>query len=172
MFRKRPQHVQNVSHFPLPSLLLYNHQTEQIGVDFMFVNDHVFLVTKSFNIKSSSIMNIQWRGSTDAANGLKTTISAFTARKINIETTVGDNSFEKVCKALIPVHVEILCADEHEGHTERLVRTVKERTRCDFSNMTYKKCPKLMVMSSLEANITCLNVFPKKNGISNTLSTS
>ena len=32
--------------------------------------------------------------------------------------------------------------------------------------------PKLMVVSSLEENITWLNVFPKKNGISNTLSPS
>ena len=55
---------------------------------------------------------------------------------------------------------------------ERLVHTVKDRTRCDFWNMIYKKLPKLMVVSSLEANITWLNVFPKKNGISKTLSPS
>ena len=38
--------------------------------------------------------------------------------------------------------------------------------------MPYKKCPKLMVVSSLEANITWHNVFPNRNGISKTLSTS
>ena len=55
---------------------------------------------------------------------------------------------------------------------ERLIYTFKERTRCDFQNIPYKKCPKLMVVSSLEANITWINVYPKKNGISKTLSTS
>ena len=170
MFQKIPQHVKNVPHVPLPSLLLY--KTEQIGVDFMFVNVHVLLVTTSFNIKFRSIMNMQGHGSTEAENCLNANISAFTARKINIETIVGDNEFEAVCKALIPVHIEILGADEYEGHVERLICIVKERTRCNYQNMPYKKCPKLMVVSSLEANITWINVFPKKNGISKTPSPS
>ena len=57
----------------------------------MFVNGHVFLVTTSFIINPSSIMNTQGRGATEAENGLNTTISEFTARKINIETIVGYN---------------------------------------------------------------------------------
>ena len=118
MVRKIPQHVQNVPHVPLNRLLLYHHKTEKLGVDFMFVNDHVFLVTTSFNIKFSSIMNMQGRGETEASNGLKTTISAFAARKINIETIVGANDFEAVHKTLIPVHFEIVIvgSDEHEDH--------------------------------------------------------
>ena len=52
------------------------------------------------------------------------------------------------------------------------MRTVKDRTSCDFHNMPYKKYQKLMVVSYLESNTTWLNVFPKKNGISKTLSTS
>ena len=109
----------------------------------MFVNGHVFLVTTSFIINPSSIMNTQGRGATEAENGLKTTISAFTACKISIETIVGDKSFEAVLKGLILVHVERVGDDEHEGHTKRLIRTVKERTRCDYQNISYKKYPKL-----------------------------
>ena len=59
---------------------------------------------------------------------------------------VGDNKFEAVRKYLIPVHVKKVGADEHEGHVERIVRTVTERTRCDFQNIKYKKCPKLIVV--------------------------
>ena len=55
---------------------------------------------------------------------------------------------------------------------ESLILTVKELTICDFHNMPYKKCPKLMVVSYLEAKITWLNVCTKKNGISKILSTS
>ena len=82
----------------------------------MFVNGHILLFTTSFNNNLSSIMNMQVRGSTESKNGLKTIISSFTARKINIETIVGDNEFEAVRKAIRPVHVEILGSDEHEGH--------------------------------------------------------
>ena len=55
---------------------------------------------------------------------------------------------------------------------ERLIHTFKERTRCGFRNIPYKKCPKLTVVSYLEPNITWLNAFPSKNGISKTLSLS
>ena len=49
----------------------------------------------------------------------------FTACKINIETIVGDNKFETVCKALRPVYVEKVGADEHESYVERLIQTLK-----------------------------------------------
>ena len=120
----------------------------------MFVNCHILLVTTSFNIKFISIMNMQVCGATEAANGLKKTISEFTARKINIEMIVGDKKFESVRKSLRPVHIEIVGADEHEVYVERIVRKFKEHTRCDFQNMKNKKFPKLMVVSSLEAKIT------------------
>ena len=113
MVRKIPQHVQNGSRVPLPSLILEHHKTEQLGVYFMLVNCHVLIVTLSFNIKFISIMNMQGCGATEPANGLNTTISVFTERKINIETIVGDKKFEAVCKACIPLHVEIVGADEH-----------------------------------------------------------
>ena len=138
----------------------------------MFVNGHIFHVTTSFNINFRSIINMLGSVATEAANCLKTTISSFTACKINIEMIVGDNKFEVVRKSSIPVHVEILGADKHEVHVERIIRTVKESTICGFHNLPYKKCPKLMLVSSLEGNITWLGVFPKKNGISKTLSLS
>ena len=117
-------------------------------------------------------MNMQGRGKTETENGLKINISAFIARKINIERIVGNNEFESVQKSLRRVHVGIVGDDEHEGHVEMLINTVKDRTICDYHNMPYKKSPKIMVVSSLEANITWINVFPKKNGISKTLSPS
>ena len=107
-------------------------------------------------------MNIKGRGATEAANCIKTTIPVFTAFKINIQMLVGDNKFESVSKSLRPVQVEIVSDDEHEGHVQRLILTVKGVTRCGFHNIPYKKCPKRMVVSSLEANITWINFYPRK----------
>ena len=81
MVRKIPQHVQNMIRIPLPSLISYHREIEQLGAYFMFVNIHILLVATSFNIKFRSIVNMQRRGTTKAENGLKTTISAFTAQK-------------------------------------------------------------------------------------------
>ena len=45
MLRKIPQCVQNVPRVQLPSPILDHHKTEELGVNLMFVNGHVFLVT-------------------------------------------------------------------------------------------------------------------------------
>ena len=65
MVWKRPHRVKKVPHVPLPSLILDHHKTNQLGVGFMFVNGHVLLVTVSFNIRFSSIMNMQGRVATE-----------------------------------------------------------------------------------------------------------
>ena len=103
-----------------------------------------------------------------ASNSLRTTISLFTACQIILETGVNDNEFEAVRKALTPVNAKIVVTDEHKGNVERLVHTVKKDTRCDFQN----NFPKLMGVSSLEANTTWLNSPLNKNVISKTLSSS
>ena len=82
----------------------------------MFVNGHIFLMTKSFNINIILISNKQGRGATKSSNGLKNTISQFTSRKINIETVVINDKFEAVRESQRPVHVKIVGLDEHEGN--------------------------------------------------------
>ena len=52
------------------------------------------------------------------------------------------------------------------------MNTFKELAMCDYQNIIYKRFPKLMIVSSFEANITWLNVFLKKNLISKTISSS
>ena len=51
---------------PLTRLIVYHHKTEEIGVDVMFVNFHFFLVTKLFNIKLSSMVNMQECGENES----------------------------------------------------------------------------------------------------------
>ena len=112
----------------------------------MFVNGPIFLVTTSFNIKFSPIMNMQVRGANKLSNGLIITISMFTAQKINNEMVVGDKKFEAVCVALRPVYIKIVGSDKHRGHVESLICTVREHTGCSFHKIPTKNCPKPMVV--------------------------
>ena len=52
---------------------------------------------------------------------------------------------------------------------ERGIRSVKDSTRCFWVSLPFKKAPKLMVDECLVMVISCLNDFPNKNGISQTL---
>ena len=58
---KIPLHVINVPHVPMTSLIPDHQIPEQLDVYFMLMNGHIFLVNTSFNIKFSSIMNMQGR---------------------------------------------------------------------------------------------------------------
>ena len=48
--------------------------------------------------------------------------------------------------------------------------TIKEQIRCGWHSIPYKKFTKLMTRSLVKDMITCLNMFPYKNGISSNLS--
>ena len=63
-------------------------------------------------------------------------------------------------------------AYENEGDLKSLMRKIKESKFCDLQNMPYKKCTKLMIVSSLEAKITWMGELPMKNVISKTSSPS
>ena len=61
-------------------------------------------------------------------------------------------------------------AREHVHRIERGVRTLKERVRCSWVLLPYRKAPKIMVDENLIDMVSCLNDFPHKEGISRTLS--
>ena len=47
MTRKRPQHVQQIPRSIIPSPVLKHHPTDEIAVDFFFVNKRIYLLMKS-----------------------------------------------------------------------------------------------------------------------------
>ena len=47
---------------------------------------------------------------------------------------------------------------------------MKDRTRCYWVTLPFKKVPKIMVDECLTMVTTCTNDFPNKNGISNNMS--
>ena len=82
----------------------------------------------------------------------------------------GDNEFENLHNFLAPAHLHTCAANEHTGDIKRFVRTIKELVRCVCYSISYKKFTKLMARSLVQYMITCLNMFPSKNGISSYLS--
>ena len=66
--------------------------------------------------------------------------------------------------------MEYCAAGQHVPRIERAVRSVKDRTRCFWVSLPFKKAPKIMVDECLVMVTLCLNDFPNKNDISQTLS--
>ena len=81
----------------------------------------------------------------------------------------GENEFEHLHNFLAPVHLHTCAANDHIRDIERSIRKIKERVRCGSHSIPYKKFTKLITRSLVQDMITCLNMFPSKNGITSNI---
>jgi hypothetical protein len=83
-----------------------------------------------------------------------------------------DGEFEPMRGDIIELGMELnsVSADEHVPEIKRYIRTVKERTRCLYNTVPFKKMPSSMVVEMVHAGVFWLNMFPPEDGVSKTLS--
>ena len=73
--------------------------------------------------------------------------------------------------AVLPIHLNVIAVDGHVGEVERSIRPIKERVRaCGAHGLPYRCLPKIMIRHMVADVTRCLNQFPRKNGILQTLS--
>lgn len=181
MVRKRPEHTATVTRVQLPLPLVKHHPTDILDIDFLYVQGAPYLLSKTQKIKFQAIQvfnkvhnkkkkkTYYKRGKMDIINGVKKVISLYNKRGFKIDIINADNEFKKI-EGEVGAHVEICAAMEHVPRIERSIRTFKERVRCCWVGLPYRKAPKLMVDENLVDMIGWLNAFPHAEGISNTLS--
>ena len=174
-----------VERIPLPPHILKTHPTDNLDIDFMYCQGAPYLLMKtavvkfraiqSFNrvsriIQRSNSRRITYkRGPMDIINGIEKVLGLLRARGFTVSIINADNEFQKL-ENRVSAHLEICATRQHIHRIERDVRSVKDRTRCFWVPLPFKKAPKLMVDECLIMVISCLNDFPSKNGISQTLS--
>jgi hypothetical protein len=172
MVRRRPEHIANVPRVPISTHILKHHPTDEINMDFMYVNGTPYLHTKSSAIKFLSVQPCKGRGQKEMERGIDKVTTKFKQRGFDIIAFNGDNEFEKLRDHVSPTPLNIVGRGEHVGIIERSIRTVKERVRCSCQGIPYKRIPKLMTRSIVESSVTWLNAFPAKEGASKTMSPS
>lgn len=182
--RKRINSKYKIRRFHIPSKLVTNHPKEQLDTDFMYVQGAPYLVTKGQGTKFRTIQTFNRiskrnkhgkitykRGPTAVIAGIKKVKEKYEERGFAIEVVNGDNEFEKL-RGKIGTDVNICGADQHVGGIEREIRTIKERTRCVWSDLPYQRVPKLMIDEFLDDLIKVMNDFPNKHAISRDISAS
>jgi len=129
MVRERPEHHANIPRIQIPAPILEHHPTDEINMDFMFINGTPYLHTKSSVIKFLSVQNCNGRGRKDMTQGIDKVTARFTQRAFDIAAYNGDNEFKKLREHVSPTPLNIVARNEHVGIIKRSVRTVKERVR-------------------------------------------
>jgi hypothetical protein len=79
-----------------------------------------------------------------------------------------DGQFEPLRGALSEIGVTLnRCSrEEHVPVSERRIRTIKERCRCIYNTLPFKKLPGMLVVQMVSTCNFWLNIFPPKDVIS------
>ena len=69
-----------------------------------------------------------------------------------------------------PMHIETAGRNEHVGDIERVVRVIKERSRCTTSHLRYQRMTRIMINNNIEDKVHWLNAFAPEDYISKSIS--
>jgi hypothetical protein len=94
------------------------------------------------------------------------------SRGFLVTMTHADGEFEPLWNSLAKSGsgLNICLNDEHVPEVKRFIRTVKERSRCLYNLVPFRRFPVLMLKEMVTSCVFWLNMFPSHDGVSDTLS--
>jgi hypothetical protein len=164
--RVRPEYEE------VPKEIKENYQDITICMDLMYVNRIPFLVTISRNIKFGTIKAVKSRHIKVLLPAIKSVKRLYALRGFRVKYSHADNEFEPMRDTLLDIGIQlnVVAEAEHVPEVERYIRTIKERTRCVYNTVPFKRMPSRMVIEMVHASVFWLNMFPAADGVSNILS--
>ena len=172
--RVRPGHVRMDVITPLPDSILDLYVSVTLCADIFYVNGDMCLGTVSRRITFVTATYMDSRKYKVLLPVLIKVIILYRYRGFKVEFILTDDEFSGMSVNLLEKGVLLngSSANEHVPEIERMIRTIKERQRAKVNTLPYNisKYPKVMRIQAVLQSILRLNMFPKKNGVSDTLS--
>ena len=149
--KQKQSKIVQLEHSEIPRSILMKHNKEHLMVDYMFVQGIQFLTTISSNFNFKTVEALPYKSKKgakkdDILNGVKRVINLYQSRGLLVQQINSDNEFECIMEEIKPILLNISAADEHVSQVERLIQTIKERTRCQVQHLPYAKYPRSMVI--------------------------
>ena len=155
---------------PIPPPVLAHHLNVTICADLFFVQGIPFFHTISRGLGFRTVAHITDRSKEILLRELRSVIRLYRTRGYNVCDIHADHEFDCLRDDLRPLELNIVPPDSHVGEVERSVRTIKERLRSCIHGLPFTRVPKLFIRHLVADVVRCLNQFPWKNGVSDTLS--
>lgn len=168
--KKKSKHVISFDAIPIPSDIANDHGDVTLCADIFYVNKEKYFHTISRNIKFRTIAPIKTRKKDVLLRETKAIKKLYEARGFKICDLHVDNELACIREDIRPTNLNVANADDHVPEVERSIQTVKDRVRCLWHGLPYKKVPKLLSRSMVENAVKNLNDFPAKDGVSTTIS--
>jgi hypothetical protein len=152
----------------VPYHIIKLHKDVTLCFDIMFVNKIAFLTTVSRNLRFGTTERLPSRHAGVVGKALVNVISLYRKRGFRIRECHGDGEFESLRATLADAQssLNVTAEDEHVPEIERYIRTIKERTRCVYNIVPFKRMPGLMIVELVHSSNFWLNMFPANDGVS------
>ena len=169
--RRQPPRVQ-VDEVSLPPTIQQHYQDVTLACDIMYVNKVPLLMSISRHIRFGTAQHIKNQQGVTIFNGIRAVHQIYLQRGFRIRNAFMDGQFEPLRGNLAELGIVLNTAsnDEHVPEIERQIRTVKERTRAIYCTLPFNKMPRRLIIEMVYAANYWLNMFPRKGGVSKTLS--
>jgi hypothetical protein len=154
---------------PVPPEILRNYGDVSLSMDVYYINGCPFLRTIARHLKFRTSMALKDMKAGTLLAKTKTIINQYSLRGFKVTEIHGDNQFTCLQDDLAEKHnvtFHPCAANAHEPFIERDNRTSKERCRCVFSGLPFKRLPKRMIMELPPAVDFFLNYWCSDGGVS------
>ena len=156
---------------PIPLPIRQHHCNVTLCIDFFLVQGVPSLHTISRGICYRTAVPVADRSYNTILNQTRSVIKLYTLRGFHVRDIHADEEFDYIRADVLPINLlNVVAADGHVGEVERSIRPIKARVRACAHGLPYRHIPKIMIRHMVADIIRCLNQFPRKNGISQTLS--
>jgi hypothetical protein len=156
----------------VPTEIIDRYKSVTLCGDIMFVNKIPFFVSISRNLKFGTAEMIANRQRKTVFKAVEHVCNLYRNRGFSVKFMLMDNEFECIRGDLanLGVTLNTTAQDEHVGEIERYIRTIKERTRCVYNSVPFRKMPMRMITEMVYASVFWLNCFPSASGVSTNVS--
>ena len=169
--RRAPLPVE-VNKVNIPVSLVSRYKNVTLCADVMFVNKIPFMVTVSRHLKFGTATKLGNQQAKSLFSAIVQVYKVYKTRGFNIDTVLMDGQFEVLRgdMADLGMSLNVTSNNEHVPEIERYIRTVKERTRCIYNTLPFKKFPSRMTIEMVYAAVFWLNSFVSSGGVSDVYS--
>ena len=170
--RKRPIGVGLYDHTPIPSGIMEQYHDVILVVDILYVNKLPFIATISRYICFGTVEFLHNQKSTTLTEHIKQVNWLYRQRGFHPIYALMDGQFKPLHGDLTEMGIQLntVSNDEHIPEIECQIRTLKERTRAIYCTLPFRKIPHHLIIEMLYAVNYWLNMFPCKDGVSQTMS--
>jgi len=167
--RQKPKSMPHIVLTSVPQSIIDHHKNVELGVDIFYINGCMFLHTISRNIKFRTLEQINNGSYNTMLNAVQTVFNLYESRGFSIDQLRGDGQFECLRESIRPTHLHTAAVGEHVPDVERSIQTIEDDCRAIYHGLPYRLYPKLMLTALANTSVQNRNLFPQKDGVSNTI---